>query len=235
MFLEAPASAISEVYLSESFALKNVGCGDIADRLKHVAHETVSDDVFRKMSDTKTPQGILCVVRQIQVTLSELLEKSQDKSPFFIILEDIQDPGNLGTILRTGEGAGVDGVILSSGTVDIYNPKTIRSTMGSLFRVPVIYEKDLGAAMDRLKAGDIRIYAADPDAAHPEGGKDYDCCDYTRGTAFLIGNEGNGLSEKAAGQADIKIRIPMKGQVESLNAAVAAAVLLYEAYRQRRK
>lgn len=94
-------------------------------------------------------------------------------------LEDIQDPGNLGTMLRTGEGAGVSGVIMSRGCVDIYNPKTIRATMGSLFRVPFVYEEDLGAAVGKLKAHGIRVYAA-----HLEGERYYDQIDYPLGSAF---------------------------------------------------
>lgn len=99
--------------------------------------EQVSEEVFRKASDTQTPQGILFVMEQFSHTLEKILKAA--KAPLFLLLEDIQDPGNLGTMIRTCEGAGVDGVIMSRGTADIYNPKTIRSTMGSLYRVPFLY------------------------------------------------------------------------------------------------
>ena len=146
-----------------------------------------------------------------------------------VIIEDLQDPGNLGTIFRTGEGAGVSGIIMSRGTVDIYNPKTIRSTMGSIYRVPFLYTDDLTAAAALLRERGVGVYAA-----HLGGSRMYDACDYKAGTAFLIGNEGNGLREETARCADCLIRIPMEGKLESLNASVAASLLLYEAYRQRR-
>ena len=146
----------------------------------------------------------------------------------FVILEDIQDPGNLGTILRTGEGAGVSAVIMSRGCVDIYNPKTIRSTMGSIYRVPFMYTDDLPGTIDRIKAAGVSVYAA-----HLKGEKYYDEISYDK-AAFLIGNEGNGLKEETANLADTYIKIPMEGRVESLNAAIATSVLMYEHSRQRR-
>ena len=150
--------------------------------------------------------------------------KAQEgKRPLFLILEDIQDPGNLGTMIRTGEGAGVDGILMSKGTVDIYNPKTIRSTMGSLYRVPFLYTGDLTQTIGQLQKTGIRVYAA-----HLKGTKSYREPDYAEGAAFLIGNEGNGLKEETAALADEYIRIPMQGKLESLNAAVAAALLMYE-------
>ena len=146
-----------------------------------------------------------------------------------IVLNRLQDPGNLGTILRTAEGAGVTGILLDQECVDIYNPKTIRSTMGSIFRMPFYYSQDLKKDIGRLKDKGICIYAA-----HLNGRQDYDEADYTKPCAFLIGNEGNGLDEEIAQQADTYIKIPMKGRVESLNAAIASSVLMFEAARQRR-
>ena len=154
----------------------------------------------------------------------------EKEHPLFLVLEDLQDPGNMGTIFRTAEGAGVDGIFMSTNCVDIYNPKVIRSTMGSVYRVPFVYVEDLPAVLDSLKDYGITAYAA-----HLEGKNRYDQECYRKGTAFLIGNEGNGLREEVAERADIRIRIPMEGQVESLNAAIAAAVLMFEAGRQRRE
>ena len=131
---------------------------------------------------------------------------------------------------RTAEGAGVDGIFMSTNCVDIYNPKTIRSTMGSVYRVPFVIAPDLQDVFAWFKKQGIRSYAA-----HLKGKGWYDEQSYVGGTAFLIGNEGNGLTDATAGQADCLIRIPMKGQLESLNAGVAAAILMYEASRQRRK
>ena len=145
-----------------------------------------------------------------------------------MILENLQDPGNLGTILRTGEGAGITGVIMSSQTVDIYNPKTIRATMGSIYRVPFLYVDDLSKVIERLHKKKIHTYAA-----HLKGTDYYLDQQFKEPTAFLIGNEGNGLSKEIADLAEKYIKIPMEGKVESLNAAVASALLMYEAHRQR--
>ncbi len=187
---------------------------------------TVTDDVMKSMSDTQTPQGILCVVKQPSCVIEDIM--GNKKSHLLLILEGLQDPGNLGTIFRTSEAAGVTGIIMSRDTVDIYNPKTIRSTMGSIYRVPFIYSEDLYTDLDKLRTHGISVYAA-----YLTGSVSYDKCDYRSDTAFLIGNEGNGLSDKALSHSDTRVRIPMEGSVESLNAAVSAAVLMYEAHRQR--
>ena len=187
---------------------------------------TVTDDVMKSMSDTQTPQGILCVVKQPSCVIEDIMEDK--KSHLLLILEGLQDPGNLGTIFRTSEAAGVTGIIMSRDTVDIYNPKTIRSTMGSIYRMPFVYSDDLYTDLDKLRAHGTSVYAA-----YLTGSESYDKCDYHSDTAFLIGNEGNGLSDNALSHSDTRVRIPMEGSVESLNAAVSAAVLMYEAHRQR--
>ena len=146
-----------------------------------------------------------------------------------MILDGLQDPGNLGTLVRAGEGAGVSGIIMSENTVDIYNPKVIRSTMGSIFRVPFIYVKDLKEVIDKLNSKGISVYASSL-----EGAIEYDRPDYKKDTAFIIGNEAAGISKEILDITDKKIKIPMLGEVESLNAAVAGSILMYEAVRQRR-
>lgn len=223
MFEEADEECIREVYVSENYIEKN----GISDKLEKIGYETVSDEVFKKISDTKSPQGILCVMKQYEYTMEELLEK---ENPVLVLLEDIQDPGNLGTILRTGEGAGIDGVIMTRDTVDIYNPKTIRATMGSIYRVPFLYADSMEAVIERLKDKGVAVYAA-----HLSGENYYDSFDFTKGSAFLIGNEGNGLKKETADLADSYLKIPMEGKVESLNAAIATSLLMYETYRQRRQ
>lgn len=238
MFLEAPDSYIQEVYVSESF-LRSLGEGEkskstsvgeaataVREKLKRCGYETANDDVFTKISDTQTPQGILCILKQFHYSFEDIMKK--EGIPLFLMLESLQDPGNLGTIIRTGEGAGVTGVIMSKDTVDIYNPKTIRSTMGSVYRVPFLYVEDIVQTVEKLKRNGIQTYAA-----HLKGEKSYYQCDYRSGAAFLIGNEGNGLSAALAEKADEYIKIPMKGEVESLNAAVSASLLVYEVTRQR--
>ncbi len=224
MFEEAPADRIYKVYATQSFCDKHTTDG-MGAKLKETGFEVVSDEVLAKMSDTKTPQGILCLVKWPEYSLEDLLLR---KKGVFVVLEDLQDPGNLGTIIRTGEGAGIAGVIMSGNTVDIFNPKTIRATMGSIYRVPFVYVQDMAQAIKRLKRADIAVYAA-----HLKGEQYYDAFDYTKGCAFLIGNEGNGLKEETALLADTYVKIPMAGQVESLNAAIATTLFMYEAARQR--
>ena len=247
MFKEAPEDRIVRVYTAQR---AEQGLREAYGRkLDKVPWEIVADEIFDKMSDTKTPQGVLTLVKQYRYRLEELLMRKQErkcvdrntgkavsiiggvrkKDVLYILLEDIQDPGNLGTIFRTGEAVGADGIIMSSHTADIYNPKTIRSTMGSVYRVPFIYTEDICDTIRFLKSNEIQVYAADL-----KGKKYYDEYDYHGATAFLIGNEGNGLREETAACADARISIPMEGNVESLNAATASTVLFYEAYRQRR-
>jgi len=225
MFLEAPNERIRNIYVSESFFATD----ECRKKMDLIGYEVVPEDTFKKISDTMTPQGILCVMDRMEYTLEDLLIK---ENPTLMVLEDLQDPGNLGTIMRTGEGAGIDGVILSKGCVDIYNPKTIRSTMGSLYRVPFIYVDSLSDAILELKKRGVHFYAA-----HLKGTKYYDEFDFMAdgGTAFLIGNEGNGLKDETADLADSYLKIPMEGKLESLNAAIASSILMYEAYRQKRR
>ena len=222
MVSEIPAERIVKLYISESYK-KKIDEGK-AERPAKVT-ETMSDTVFAHISDTKTPQGVLAIVRRMEYNMENIL----GDMPHILLLENIQDPGNLGTIFRTAEAAGATGIVLSSDCVDLYNPKVIRSTMGAVLRLPFVYVDDLIGAVEELKQSGIRVYAA-----HLDGVKDYDEADYHSGCAFLIGNEGNGLREETAQSADKKILIPMKGKAESLNAAVAASILMFEVSRQRR-
>ena len=237
MYQEAPAGLLQSVYVSESY-VRQKGMPSVPGG---VPCETVSDPVFETISDTKTPQGILCVLRQLHYTEQDLLGKNfpvrsgtegtapeEHRQPLCMVLENLQDPGNLGTILRTAEGAGVTGVLLGHTCVDIYNPKVIRSTMGSIYRVPFCYTQDLRGVLKEWRQKGIHLYAA-----HLQGSERYDRENYTQASAFLIGNESQGLTEETAALADRYIRIPMQGKVESLNASVAAAILMYEAARQR--
>lgn len=228
MCREAPKERIVEIYFSETFFSENYAETGMPAEWEDIPSEILSDSVFRAVSDTQTPQGILAAVRQRERTLDEILSGGQP--PLLLVLEKLQDPGNLGTILRTGEGAGVTGVVMSGDTVDIYNPKVIRATMGSIYRVPFCTVSDLKGTVDELKARGIACYAA-----ALEQSLDYTEPDYRGPSAFLIGNEGNGLSRELIQAAGQRIRIPMAGQVESLNASLAAGILVYEAARQRRK
>ena len=222
MFGEAPRNWISKVYVSEALS----GDAELMAQVEKLPYEIVTDSVFRQMSDTQTPQGIMTVLKKPSYIMEDILG---GKNPLVMILEDLQDPGNAGTILRTGEGAGVSGVLLTKTCVDITNPKVIRSTMGSVYRMPFLYVESVVSLAQELKDRNIRTFAA-----HLHGKNSYDQESYTGGTAFLIGNEGKGLTDEATESADCLIRIPMCGKVESLNAAMASGILMYEAARQRR-
>lgn len=222
MFAEVPKERVEKVYISESLYNRK----KLELNLHDFPYEILSDSVFSHVSDTKTPQGILCIVKQKSYSVEELLNV---ENPHFMVLDNLQDPGNLGTIVRTAEGAGVDAVFMSKDTVDIYNPKTIRSTMGSIYRMPILYVEDIVELLEEFRKRDIKSYAA-----HLQGEHSYDQENYVGGTAILIGNEGNGLRDEVSNQADIWVQIPMQGQVESLNAAIAASIMMFEVSRQRR-
>lgn len=217
---EIPRDRIKECFVSESFA----GRFSLPD---DIAIELVSDAVMKKMSGTMNPQGVLCLVKIDEENLDTFIN-NHDKGDFkVLVLENLQDPGNIGTMIRTAEGAGFNCIIADNRTVDIYNPKVTRSTMGSLFRVPVMYTDDLPSAVNKLKNNCVRVFAA-----HLNGECDYSEARYGNRAAILIGNEGNGLSDEISSLSDTLVRIPMSGKVESLNAAVAAALMMYEVRRK---
>jgi TrmH family RNA methyltransferase len=225
MFEEArELGLLRKAFASESFYQETAERQ--SDFFGNLDYEIFTDAVFKEVSETKTPQGILGLVQKAEYDLESML---RTPDACLLLLEDIRDPGNMGTMIRTAEGAGITGIIFGDSTVDIYNPKVIRATMGSIYRVPFYQAEDFYEVLDRVKAEGIMIYAA-----HLSG-VPYDTeGSFCRKCAFIIGNEANGLSEQASGKADQLIKIPMAGKVESLNAAVAAAVLMYEAARQRR-
>lgn len=189
-------------------------------------HEVVTEEQMKKLTDTVTPQGILCVVRQPSYTVEDIINHPGQR--LIMILEDIQDPGNLGTIFRTAEGAGASGIIMTKGCADLFNPKVVRSTMGSIYRVPFFVTDDIEQTISLVKNAQIEVFAA-----HLKGEHFYDEIEY-KDAAFLIGNEGRGLKDSTASLADTYIKIPMSGELESLNASMAAGILMYEHNRQIR-
>lgn len=180
----------------------------------------VSHSLFRKISDTVNPQGVLAVC-----SIKENKFENNVKDPLYILLENIQDPGNMGTIIRTADAAGADGVFLSKGCVDVYNPKVVRSAMGSIFHLPVYTDVDLCRLLSEINVVSI--------AAHLKGAKTPYDINMQTGAAIIIGNEGNGISSELAQRADHLVKIPMPGKAESMNAGIAAAIMIYEALRQR--
>lgn len=230
--LETAPGFIKEIYVSESFA-----SGTFMDELKAGISETdnlrlrlsekitvIRESIFNSISQTVTPQGIMCIVKKPEYRMEEITGALSEKSDHvkILLLENIQDPGNLGTMLRTAEAAGAACIVMSRDCADIFNPKVVRSTMGSIFRVPFIYAEDFCAATGQLKANGFTIYAA-----YLHGGVKYTEVHYDVKSAIMIGNEGNGLTDEAVSTADKRLYIPMEGKIESLNAAVAAAILLY--------
>lgn len=185
----------------------------------------LTDALFAAVCNTENPQGILAVCKKLDWDADAVLAK---KTPFLLLAEELNDPGNLGTVIRTADACGADAVFLSKGSVDLYNPKVLRATMGSLFHVPVFQNIDLHALSEKMQAKQIPLYAA-----HLKGDRYPYALPLQDACAFLIGNEARGLSEDAAALCDAWVKIPMPGQAESLNASVAAGVLLYEVVRQR--
>lgn len=218
---DAP-EAIAEVYVTEAY----LEAPEYRAILEAVSYEIVSDSVMKTMAETMEPQGILATVRIPHYDKAALLER---ETAVWVALEELRDPGNLGTILRTAEAAGVTGVILSANSVDMYNPKVVRATMGAIFRVPHFYAEDFLGELDCLKRAGAAVYAA-----HLSGERFYDEPEYSGRSVILIGNEANGLSKEASEKADCLVKIPMEGKAESLNAAVAASLFVYEVYRKRR-
>lgn len=192
----------------------------------------VSEAVIRKCSETKTPQPILAVINMPdslseEEALSALLHK---QAALVLLLDRLQDPGNVGTLIRSAEAAGADGVLVGAGSADLYHPKTIRSTMGSIFRVPV-WQKALRPLVEHLQQVNRPVYASVLD------GQSRTCyeVDWRPGGWLIIGSEANGVSHELQELAPTHVHIPMAGDAESLNAAMAGTVFLYEAYRQRSK
>jgi TrmH family RNA methyltransferase len=184
----------------------------------------VPPEVINELSDTENPQGVVAVVKKKNWNAGDI------KNDFVLIADGIQDPGNMGTIIRTCDAAGVGGVAVIKGTVDIYNPKVLRSTMGSIFHIPILMYNDFQSLAVELKSQGYNIYAASLDTENFV----YDC-DFREKTAFVIGNEANGIPGEHMEKCTHKIKIPILGSAESLNAAIAGAVVIYEAVRQRMK
>lgn len=185
----------------------------------------VNDKLFGKISDTKNSQGIIGLISVKKLEINEMV---LDSDNLFLIAEELNDPGNLGTIIRSADGAGFSAVILTSGCVDVYNPKTIRATMGSLFHIPVYHGTDIRQIVEFLKINNVRIYAADS-----KGSKEAYAYDLRKNIGLIIGNEARGISEDAVMCSDGIISIPMPGKAESLNASIAASIMMFESSRQR--
>lgn len=182
----------------------------------------VDASVINELCDTKNPQGAVAVVKKPSFSIDDI------KNDFIVISDGIQDPGNLGTVIRTCDAAGVGGIAVIKGTVDVFNSKTLRATMGAVFRIPIIYFDSFNSAAEALIENGYNIYASSLST------DDYMYqCDFKNKTALVIGNEANGIPDEHILKCTHKVKIPMPGSAESLNAAVAAGILIYEVVRQR--
>lgn len=211
---------VSQVFLNESnldkwrdYNLDNILQGSTK---VYILKETV----FKQLSETENPQGVIAVVDIIKRPIAK-------EDGIYILADRIQDPGNLGTIIRSAHAAGALGVIVTKGTVDIYNEKTLRSTMGSIFNIPVIEDDNLNFTKS-LQASNFKLIVSSL-----EDSTDFYKVNLVQNLIIAVGNEGNGISDEIYSIGDIKIKIPMPGGAESLNAAVAASIMLFEAVRQK--
>lgn len=216
---EVPSKLIEAILVSESYELK------YEDFLRERQYFLLSDELFAKLSDTVTSQGMMVVAKMPpSFSYKDLL----NEVGHFIVLEDIQDPGNLGTIIRSAEAAGIKGIFLTKNSVDLYSPKVVRSTMGSLFRVPVSLQNTSLSLIEYAKSLKINIFGTSLEAS-----KDFREVDYGEKSLIFMGNEGNGLKNETLAQIPSKIHIPMLGEVESLNLSVATSLVMYETRRKK--
>ena len=179
---------------------------------------TVTDEVADKMSEVGSTQGVFAIVKRLDLPLGENVPAGK-----YLVLDDLQDPGNLGTMIRTAAAVGLAGVILAGNTVDMYNPKTVRSAMGSMTKVRIYAEKDTARVLTVLEASGIKTYAA-----VVRGGSGVSETDFSGGCAVVIGNEGRGLPESTSDMCSGRVTIRMRGDTESLNAAIAGTILVWE-------
>lgn len=216
--LEALSSSmtVSAVIVSESFPLGDIKISE------HIPVYYIPDSLFEQLSSTDTPSGIICTIKINRDTKFKL-----NLSRAYIYCDRISDPGNLGTIIRTADAAGFGGVLLSPGCVELYNPKTVRSSMGSFFRMTIA--ENIGTKqLIELKNQGFQLFSG----ALSVNAKSYAAVDYKKPTIIVIGNESNGVSDEVLAISEC-IKIPIVGGAESLNAAIAAAIIMYEVLRQR--
>lgn len=183
-----------------------------------------SPNVIEASSTVETPQGVIAVAELPRSSSDDLLARPD---VLLVVADRIQDPGNLGTIIRIADAAGATGVVVTSGSVDPFNPKALRATMGSIFHLPVV-ELDADVVRGRLAAAGVRVLVADQ-----AGAIDYSEADYRPPVAIVLGNEGQGPDARWQQAGEARVKIPLYGRAESLNVAVAAGLLLYEARRAR--
>ena len=185
----------------------------------------VEPKLFSELAQTETSQGIIASVKKPNLSLDEIIDKKSSGN--FVVLDRLQDPGNIGTIIRTADAAGYELVVAMKGTADIFSPKVVRSATGSLFRVPIAFIENNDQLIDFAQKAGKKLAATCLDDS-----KFYYEEDLKENIALVVGNEGNGIDPDLIAKSDVKIKIPMHGSIESLNAAVAAAIIMYESVRK---
>lgn len=223
------AHAVVEIYVTPEAAERH---GDLLDaaRADRLPVLTASDEVVAAVCDTITPQGIAAVCRFVDTPFAEVLAA---RPRLVAVLANVRDPGNAGTVLRTADAAGADAVVLTDASVDLYNPKTVRASVGSLFHLPVAVGVPVAEAVGALRGAGLRVLAADG-AGDRDLDAELDAEALAGPTAWVFGNEAWGLPEETRALADAVVRVPIHGHAESLNLATAAAVCLYASARAQR-
>lgn len=185
----------------------------------------VPNNIFKEIADTENPQGVLAIAKFQYKILNQINNK---KGISLVFLDELQDPGNMGTIIRTADAFNIDGIIVTPGSVDPYNPKVVRATMGSIFRVPLYYTTEGVKDLIQLKSQGIKVYSTSLEGSIPI----FDA-NFKESFVLIIGNESKGVSEEYYSLSDRLIKIPMLGKAESLNAGVASSIIMYEVMKQR--
>jgi TrmH family RNA methyltransferase len=196
---------------------------------KNIPIYPTADGVLETISDTVNSQGLIVLAERPGSTLDQIMSQGNDESPLIVCLDAVQDPGNFGTIVRTAEAAGVKGVVALKGSVEPYAPKTLRSAMGSAFRLPVVSDIGFDEILPRSQAAGIKVVATASNAETI-----YNNYDWRQPTLVIFGNEARGAGSELLERCDERLRIPLHAPVESINVAAAAAAVLFEAARQRR-
>ena len=209
---------IDIIIMTEEFANHNQ---KYVEKINNYKFILVTENVFKELTEVKTPQGILAVVYKKEQ------RKIDEKADYIMALDDVQDPGNIGTIIRTLDSANIKQLIVSRGTVDAYSPKVVRSTMGAIFRVQIIEVENLSETLNSLKQKGFDLVSTSL-----QTDKNIYDINYNK-KVVVIGNEANGVSEEIQDTSDYKVKIPMMGKTESLNASVAASIMIYEYVREK--
>ncbi len=212
---------------SKSLLLSSNGGKELLDRLEKTNIKAIEleDNIFKYVTDTITPQGVLAVLKMPQYNLKEVLSSSKTN---IVVLDKVQDLGNIGTIIRSANAFDIDTIVCTRGTADIYSPKTLRSTMGGILNVKVVYIEDI-TELQLIKKNGYSLVTLSLDTE-----KSLNDIDLSKKYAFIMGNEANGVSKEVVDMSDILVKIPMSNKIESLNVGVATSIVLYEQYKNKR-